>query len=105
MALIHALDAHEKPPDIIRHQYKRLKNLTLHDIDAHSDTIDLGRLRKDNLPSGLQVVERLPRERLARIFGTFLDTQSGFQSLQKMQEDDDIPVYSHEALPGQYLDR
>ncbi|KAK2786284.1 hypothetical protein FQN52_007875 [Onygenales sp. PD_12] len=93
MVEIERLDAHERPPDVIRVRYKEYRNLKPAEIDSHPLIVDLQRLDSNGLPKGLCLDGYVSKQTLALAVNEFMNCD-----LQ--DEVEDIPIYSHQAVPG-----
>ncbi|KAB8206737.1 hypothetical protein BDV34DRAFT_212121 [Aspergillus parasiticus] len=60
MAHIKELNAHERPPEAVRHRYKEIQKATLSDIDSDHKIIDLQALNPDKLPSDISLAQWMP---------------------------------------------
>ncbi|KAK2794028.1 hypothetical protein FQN51_000937 [Onygenales sp. PD_10] len=93
MVEIERLDAHERPPDVIRVRYKEYRNLKPAEIDSHPLIVDLQRLDSNGLPKGLCLDGYVSKQTLALAVNEFMNCD-----LQ--DEVEDVPIYSHQAVPG-----
>ncbi|KAK2778884.1 hypothetical protein FQN53_001620 [Emmonsiellopsis sp. PD_33] len=93
MVEIERLDAHERPPDVIRVRYKEYRNLKPAEIDSHPLIVDLQRLDSNGLPKGLCLDGYVSKQTLALAVNEFMNCD-----LQ--DEVEDIPIYSHQAVPA-----
>ncbi|GAB1195063.1 hypothetical protein APSETT444_004317 [Aspergillus pseudonomiae] len=68
MPRIKELNAHERPPEAIRHRYKEIQKATLSDIDLDHQIIDLQGLNPDKLPSDISLAQWMPGAHVQPVF-------------------------------------
>ena len=101
MPRIKELNAHERPPEAIRHRYKEIQKATLSDIDLDHQIIDLQGLNPDKLPSDISLAQWMPGAHVQPVFHQLVrahgESQKDEDTLIK-----DIPVYTHQSVSGQH---
>ena len=107
MAQIKGIDAHDRPPEVIRQCYKKYSKLPLSEVDNDPDIIDLQKVDPDlQLPSGLAISQYMSSQDLRLAFDTFINGTNSTNSTQSVKEDaplaENIPVYTHHAISGQH---
>ncbi|KAE8372770.1 hypothetical protein BDV26DRAFT_273450 [Aspergillus bertholletiae] len=96
MAHIKELNAHERPPEAVRHRYKEIQKATLSDIDSDHKIIDLQALNPDKLPSDISLAQWMPGEHVQPAFQKLVHAYGiGQDTLVK-----NIPVYTHQSVSG-----
>ncbi|KAE8150952.1 hypothetical protein BDV25DRAFT_153448 [Aspergillus avenaceus] len=96
MAHIKDLNAHERPPEAVRHRYKEIQKATLSEIESDQKIIDLQALNPENLPSGISLVQWMPAADVQPVFDQFIGTSSETTPPQN----EGIPVYAHQSVSG-----
>ena len=95
------LDAHERPPESIRQLYKKYQKLSLPEIDAHPDIIDLQRVTGNGpLDGGLLAKGCVRADTLREAFEGFMSEHSYGLSLGDISLVD-VPIFIHPSVSGQ----
>ncbi|KAE8353704.1 oxidoreductase [Aspergillus coremiiformis] len=99
MAHIKELNAHERPPEAIRHRYKEIQKATLSEIELDKKIIDLQAIDPDKLPSGISLAQWMSGEQVQPGFHQFVRAYKGNQE-HGDPSNKDIPVYTHRSVSG-----
>ncbi|KAF7619943.1 oxidoreductase [Aspergillus flavus] len=99
MAHIKELNAHERPPEAVRHRYKEIQKATLSDIDSDHKIIDLQALNPDKLPSDISLAQWMPGEQVQPVFHQLVRAYGESQNDEDTSHKD-IPVYTHQSISG-----
>ncbi|KAK2761811.1 hypothetical protein FQN54_001641 [Arachnomyces sp. PD_36] len=95
------LNAHEKPPEAIRQLYKKYQKLSLLEIDAHPDIIDLRRVDANGpLTGGLLAKGRVSADTLRGACEDFM-SDHGCKFSSRDLPLADVPIFEHPAVSGQ----
>ncbi|EER41625.1 oxidoreductase [Histoplasma capsulatum H143] len=94
MVEITRLNAHEKPPAVLRQLYKQYRGLKLSEIDSHPLILDPQRQSNNSFNNGFQSEGHVPCHSISSALGQSLQCQIYKDELK------DIPVYTHQAIPG-----
>ncbi|PYH91072.1 hypothetical protein BO71DRAFT_60503 [Aspergillus ellipticus CBS 707.79] len=97
MPLIKGLNAHERPPEAIKHRYKKYQKSTLSEIDSDASILDLQALNTDRLPDEIALTQWVACEDLRAAFDQFVSPSKDMQGTWPTK---DIPVYSHGSVSG-----
>lgn len=88
------LDAHEKPPDVLRSVYKKYQKLSSNELTADVDIIDFRRGLSEQQQKLFTVVECSRPETLRAEFQLFLG------DVEELETAAQINAYHHLSLPG-----
>ncbi|KAF2123253.1 hypothetical protein BDV96DRAFT_562157 [Lophiotrema nucula] len=90
------LDPHRRPPDSVRHVYKKFQKMKLADLnaDVDADIIDPERITRDRT-GRVQLVDELNVDTLNDALGSFSENESEAQLIKNP-----TPVYEHMDMPG-----
>ncbi|KAF9697893.1 hypothetical protein EKO04_004271 [Ascochyta lentis] len=93
------LDPHQRPPDSIKHVYKKYQKMKLKDLDKDPDIVDLPNDTPTSAKGKVRMVEEWTGEDLTAAFRAFSgqDTQT-YAALPSR-----IPVYEHADMPGLHI--
>lgn len=92
-----SLDPHQRPPDSIRHVYKKYQKMKLHDLDRDSDILDLSRPLSTSQQTKVLVVKELDLEPVTASFRSFAGDI-------KPEGPTSPPLaYEHRDMPGKGL--
>ncbi|KAF7594198.1 hypothetical protein BBP40_009902 [Aspergillus hancockii] len=99
MSQIKDLNAHDRPPEAIRHRYKEIQKATPSELELDNGIIDLQAINPDMLPSGISLEQWVQVEHVEPTFHQFVATRS------QDQENGDapnkcIPIYTHHSVSG-----
>lgn len=101
MAQIKGLNAHDRPPESIRHRYKKYQKTPLAEIDLDSSILDLQALDPDQLPEPVSVSQWRSSEDLRLAFDQFVQgDDKARQHRGPLLEN--IPVFTHRSVSGQH---
>jgi hypothetical protein len=107
MAQIKGIDAHDRPPDIIRQCYKKYSKLPLSEVDNDTGIIDLQKVDPElqsQFPAGLTLSQYMSSQDLRLAFDAFIQGDHSSQPAQGNAHAplaENIPVYTHNAISGQ----
>lgn len=107
MAQIKGIDAHDRPPEIIRQCYKKYSRLPLSEVDNDPGIIDLQQVDPESqsqFPAGLTLSQYMSSQDLRLAFDAFIQGDNSRQSAQADAHAplaENIPVYTHDAISGQ----
>lgn len=109
MAQIKGIDAHDRPPDIIRQCYKKYTRLPLSEVDNDPGIIDLQKVDPESqsqsqFPAGLTLSQYMSSQDLRLAFDAFIQGDHSGQSVQGGTHAplaENVPVYTHDAISGQ----
>lgn len=104
MAQIKGIDAHDRPPDVIRQCYKKYSKLPLAEVDNDPGIIDLQKADPESqLPDGLTVSQYMSSGDLRLAFDEFmLRHRSSPSTKEDAPLTENIPVYTHNSISGQH---
>ncbi|KKZ66927.1 hypothetical protein EMCG_07423 [[Emmonsia] crescens] len=94
MVEVARLNAHERPPAVIRQLYKEYRSLKPSEIDSHPLILDPQRQPSSGLNNGLQSEGYVSRQSIALALDRSLQCQISKDELK------DIPIFTHQAIPG-----
>ncbi|KAJ5387749.1 Oxoglutarate/iron-dependent dioxygenase [Penicillium cosmopolitanum] len=108
MAQIKGIDAHDRPPDIIRQCYKKYTRLPLSEVDNDPGIIDLQKVDPESesqsqFPAGLTLSQYMSSQDLRLAFDAFIQGDHSGQSVQcdtHAPLAENVPVYTHDAISG-----
>lgn len=111
MAQIKGIDAHDRPPDIIRQCYKKYTRLPLSEVDNDPGIIDLQKVDPESesqsqFPAGLTLSQYMSSQDLRLAFDAFIQGDHSGQSVQcdtHAPLAENVPVYTHDAISGQQI--
>lgn len=89
-----SLDPHQRPPDSVRHVYKKYQKMSVKDLDADPDIVHLSRDLDANPTSKLHVIREVDADHLTASFRAFTGAAIGQETGPR------IAVYEHEDMPG-----
>lgn len=90
------LDPHQRPPDSIKHVYKKYQKMKLRDLDQDPDIVNLPKSLYTSAKDKVRIVEEWSGDDLTAAFRAFggQDEQT-YPGLPAK-----IPVYEHGDMPG-----
>lgn len=97
------LDPHQKPPESLRHLFKRYQKASQQELDNDVDIVDLTKLPTEQLDTtALDRVTCMPMENVKDAFAAYLNTHSSAQARQADISNDQCQVeaYKLKSLPG-----
>ncbi|RAK97696.1 oxidoreductase, 2OG-Fe(II) oxygenase family [Aspergillus ibericus CBS 121593] len=97
MPHIKDLNAHERPPEVLKQRYKKFQKSTLSEIDSDASIIDLQALDPQNLPNEISLTQWISSADLRPVFNQFVGPRKGMQDALPAK---DIPVFSHRSVSG-----
>lgn len=103
MAQIRGLNAHDRPPEIIRQQYKKYVKMPLSEVELDPGIIDPRALDPDFLPGEISLVGTMSSKDLRLAFDQFIKgttTDAAHSGKGRLVED--LPIFSHKAVPGPF---
>jgi hypothetical protein len=107
MAQIKGIDAHDRPPDIIRQCYKKYSRLPLSEVDNDPGIIDLQKVDPESqsqFPADLTLSQYMSSQDLRLALDAFIQGNHSGQSVQGDTHAplaENVPVYTHNAISGQ----
>ncbi|KAL2001047.1 hypothetical protein VTN02DRAFT_2306 [Thermoascus thermophilus] len=100
MAEIKSLNAHDRPPDVIRDCYKKYQRLPLAEVDGDPDIVNLQDLDPENLPESIALAGWMSSEELRPAFDRFV-VRGDSSPLQHAGDlIDSIPIFTHRCVSG-----
>lgn len=100
MAQIKGFNAHDRPPEIIRQQYKKYVKMPISEVDFDSSIIDLPAIDPDDLPDGISVADWMSSKALRVAFDQFVKGND-VSCPEEGRLVEDIPVFTHKAVSGE----
>lgn len=99
MAQIKGSSASDLPPNPVRICYKKYSKLSLSEVDHDMGILDLQRLDRDQLPTGVTVAKSISSQDLRLAFDDYI---RGSHPLAEEHAplSEDIPVYAHNSISG-----
>ncbi|TQB75716.1 hypothetical protein MPDQ_002016 [Monascus purpureus] len=101
MAQIRGLNAHDRPPEVIRQQYKKYVKMPLSEVELDPGIIDPRALDLDFLPEEIFLVGMMSSKDLRLAFDQFIKgTTADAAHSGKGRLVEDLPIFSHKAVTG-----
>ena len=95
--MINSLDAHARPPDIIKRVYKRYQKLTLEAIQSDPTILDFRRGLTNEQQRKIRKVDSVPSSLMKTACSYLGPTEAHADAASSV----DLPVYETEAVPGE----
>ncbi|KAF2998633.1 hypothetical protein E8E13_007464 [Curvularia kusanoi] len=93
------MDPHQRPPDRIKHVYKKYQKMKSKDLDHDADIVDLPDSQSTSAKDQVRIVEEWSGRDLTAAFRAF----SGQDGQTYPDLPARIPVYEHVNMPGLYI--
>lgn len=90
------LDPHQRPPDRIKHVYKKYQKMKLKELDQDPDIVDLPSSLHTSAKEQVRIVEEWSGHDLTAAFRAF--SGQGEQTYPALPAR--IPIYEHVNMPG-----
>lgn len=103
MAHIKDLNAHDRPPEVIRQLYKKYAKLPISNIELDAKIVDTTAINPESPPDGISVVKYMSGKNLRRAFDDFMGARDA-ENVSSVDEGvmHDIPVLAHKTVSGQF---
>ena len=95
--MINSLDAHGRPPDLIKKVYKRYQKLTLEAIQSDPTILDFRRGLTDEQQCRIRKVDSVPSSIIKAACSFLGPTEARTDAASNV----DLPVYETQAVPGE----
>ena len=95
--MINNLDAHGRPPDLIKRVYKRYQKLTLEAIQTDPTILDFRRGLTKEQQCKIRKVDNVPSSLIKAACSYLGPTETHTDAASTV----DLPVYETEAVPGE----
>ncbi|KAJ5899541.1 hypothetical protein N7495_004285 [Penicillium taxi] len=99
MAHIKGLNAHDRPPEVIRQCYKKYSKISLADVDQDPAILDLQRLDPQDLPPAIKASQSLPSQGLRMAFDDFVSGRHE-RNMEHAPSMENIPIFTHDSITG-----
>jgi|SRR5690242_9571631 len=90
------LDPHQRPPDSIKHVYKKYQKMTPKDLDQDPDIVDLPDTLQTSAKGQVRIVEEWTGHDLTAAFRAFSGQEGEVYAALPTR----MPVYEHVDMPG-----
>lgn len=101
MAQIKGLNAHDRPPEVIRQRYKHYSRIALTEIDHDPGILDLQRVDPDQLPDELTLSQYMSSQDVRLAFDDYVQGHHGLTK-EHASLAENIPVFAHRSVAGQH---